>query len=127
MRNDRARRLLGLLVGTSLLIGVAGSGAAAQDPIKIGLAMANLDQFLQTVVDAAQAKADELGVELTTVSADDDVAAQLGQVETFITDEMDAIIIVPVDTDAAGPMTAAVAGRRHPARLRQSRPLRPAD
>jgi len=108
MRNDRARRLLGLLVGTGLLIGVASSGAAAQEPIKIGLAMANLDQFLQTVVDAAEAKADELGVELTTVSADDDVAAQLGQVETFVTDEMDAIIIVPVDTDAAGPMTAAV-------------------
>ena len=53
------------------------------------------------------AKAEELGAELTIVSADEDTATQLGQVENFITDEMDAIIVIPVDTDAAGPMTAA--------------------
>jgi inositol transport system substrate-binding protein len=86
---------------------MAGSGVAAQDPIKIGFTFPILDQFLQTVADAANAKADELGVELTIVAADEDTATQLGQVENFITDEMDAIIVIPVDTDAAGPMTEA--------------------
>ena len=32
-----------------------------------------------------------------------------------------------MDTDAAGPMTAAATGREHPARLRQPPPVRPAD
>jgi len=107
MRHGSARRMLGLLVGTSLLIGVAGSGAAAQEPIKLGFTFPIFDQFLQTVADAAQAKADELGAELTLVSAEEDTATQLGQVENFITNEMDAILVIPVDTDAAAPMTAA--------------------
>jgi inositol transport system substrate-binding protein len=91
----------------ALLAGLTGSGVAAQDPIRIGFTFPILDQFLQTVADAATAKAEELGVELTIVAADEDTATQLGQVETFITDEMDAIIIIPVDTDATPPMTAA--------------------
>jgi inositol transport system substrate-binding protein len=91
----------------AMLVGMVGNSVAAQDPIKIGLTFPILDQFLQTVADAATAKAEELGVELTIVSAEEDTATQLGQVENFITDEMDAIIVIPVDTDAAGPMTEA--------------------
>jgi inositol transport system substrate-binding protein len=95
------------VVGMALLAGVTGSGVAAQEPIRIGFTFPILDQFLQTVADAATAKAEELGVELTIVSAEEDTATQLGQVENFITDEMDAIIVIPVDTDAAAPMTEA--------------------
>jgi inositol transport system substrate-binding protein len=91
----------------TLLVSFAGSSVAAQDPIKIGFTFPILDQFLQTVADAATAKAEELGVELTIVAADEDAAVQLGQVETFVTDEMDAIIVIAVDTDATPPMTAA--------------------
>jgi inositol transport system substrate-binding protein len=107
MDRIRANRLLGSLVGMALLVSVAGGGAAAQDQIRIGFTFPILDQFLQTVADAATAKAEELGVELTIVSAEEDTATQLGQVENFITDEMDAIIVIPVDTDAAAPMTEA--------------------
>jgi inositol transport system substrate-binding protein len=90
------------------MVGVSGASVSAQDPIKIGFTFPILDQFLQTVADAAQAKADEIGnIELTIVSAEEDTATQLGQVENFIIDEVDAIIVIPVDTDAAGPMTAA--------------------
>jgi inositol transport system substrate-binding protein len=108
MRQRLSSRLLGSLAATVLLVGSLGGGVTAQDDqLKIGFTFPILDQFLQTVADAAQAKADELGVELTIVSAEEDTATQLGQVENFITDEMDAIIIIPVDTDAAGPMTDA--------------------
>jgi inositol transport system substrate-binding protein len=99
--------VLGTLLGTVLLAGLAGNSVAAQDPIKIGFTFPILDQFLQTVADAAQVKADELGVELNIVSAEEDTATQLGQVENFITEGVDAIIAIPVDTDAAGPMTEA--------------------
>jgi inositol transport system substrate-binding protein len=100
--------MVGVLAATSIMLGAMGTGASAQDPIRIGFSFPILDQFLQTVADAAQAKADEIGgIELTIVSAEEDTATQLGQVENFIIDEVDAIMVIPVDTDAAGPMTAA--------------------
>lgn len=108
MRSNPTRRLFGLLVGTALLIGAAGSGTAAQEPIKIGVSFPILDQFLQTVATGMEQKAAEIGgVELVIVSAEEDTTTQLGQVENFIIDEVDAIVVIPVDTDAAGPMTAA--------------------
>jgi len=108
MRPNRGKRVLGSLLGIVLLAGLAGNSVAAQEePIKLGFTFPILDQFLQTVADAATAKAEELGAELTIVAADEDTATQLGQVENFITEGVDAILVIPVDTDAAGPMTAA--------------------
>jgi inositol transport system substrate-binding protein len=83
------------------------AGGGGGDTITIGATFPILDQFLQTVADAMQAKADEEGVELTIVAADEQTDTQLGQVENFISQGVDAILVVPVDTDAAGPMTQA--------------------
>jgi inositol transport system substrate-binding protein len=53
-----------------------------------------------------EAKATELGgVELNIVAAQEKTDVQLGQVENFISQGVDAIVVIPVDTDAAGPMT----------------------
>lgn len=82
----------------------AGNGNAT---LKIGATFPILDQFLQKVADGMQEKADELGVELTIVAAQEKTDVQLGQIENFIADGVDAILVVPVDTDAAGTMTAA--------------------
>jgi len=55
-----------------------------------------------------EAKATELGnVELTVVSAEEKADIQLGQVENFVSQGVDAIIIIPVDTEATQPMTDA--------------------
>ena len=78
----------------------------AATKLKIGVAFPILDQFLQTVADGMQAKADALGVELIIVAAQEKTDVQLGQVENFISQKVDAIVVIPVDTDAAGPMTA---------------------
>lgn len=111
MRQSPIKRAFGLLASTALLVGVIGSGATAQDPIKIGVTFPILDQFLQTVADGMQAKADEIGgVELNIVSAEEDTTTQLGQVENFLIEEVDAIVVIPVDTDAAAPMTEAALG-----------------
>lgn len=108
MRLTQVPRVLGLLVGSALMFSVAAGTTVAQEPIKIGVTFPILDQFLQTVADGMQTKATEIGgVELNIVSAEEDTTTQLGQVENFIIGEMDAIIVIPVDTDAAGPMTAA--------------------
>ena len=73
--------------------------------IKIGVTFPILDQFLQTVADGIEARAKEAGVEVTIVAAQEKADVQLGQVENFISQGLDGIIIIPVDTDAAGPMT----------------------
>lgn len=84
----------------------AATGGASGD-ITIGVTFPILDQFLQTVADGMEEKAAELGVTVNIVAAQEKTDIQLGQVETFIQQGVDAIVVIPVDTDAAGPMTEA--------------------
>lgn len=83
------------------------SDGGASGPIKIGVTFPILDQFLQKVADGMTAKAKELGVEVNIVAAEEKTDVQLGQVENFVSQKLSGIIVIPVDTDAAGPMTEA--------------------
>ena len=47
------------------------------------------------------------GATITITDAKDDTAAQLSQVENFVSQKVSAIIVVPVDTSAAQPMADA--------------------
>jgi inositol transport system substrate-binding protein len=83
---------------------------AAEAKVKIGVAMALFDDvWLTNVRDAmtnwAKSHPD---VELTIVDAANDSAKQTGQVENFLAQGMNAVVILPVDTAAAGPMTKTV-------------------
>ncbi len=55
--------------------------------------------FQIAVTEAAEAKAKELGVELTTLSADQDAATQITQIEQCVSEGFDAILFEPVDPD----------------------------
>lgn len=80
--------------------------AAAGEPIKIGVSMLFDDLWLTTLRDAMTAYADgQEGVELVMVDSKEDVATQLSQVENFVAQQMDAIILIPANTDATDPMT----------------------
>ena len=86
----------------------AASGGGNNKPIKIGLTMKFDDLWLTTLRDAMTAYAkSQPGVELIAVDSKEDVATQLGQVENFVAQKVDAIIIIPANTDAADPMTKA--------------------
>lgn len=89
----------------------AGGGAKT---LKIGVTFPILDQFLQKVADAITAEAKAKGVEVNIVAADEKTDTQLGQVENFVSQKVDGIIVIPVDTDAAGPMTDAAKGANIP-------------
>jgi len=117
---NRFGRLAGALLAAVVVVGACSSGAATQAPaseapasqgggeeLTIGVTFPILDQFLQTVADGMEEKAAELGVSLNIVAAEEQTDTQLGQVENFISQGVDAIIVIPVDTDATGPMTAA--------------------
>ena len=101
-----------------MLLGVLSACAPAQptEPaasggdgaITIGLTMKFDDLWLTTLRDAMTAYAEsQPGVELIAVDSKEDVATQLGQVENFVAQGVDAIIIIPANTDAADPMTKA--------------------
>ena len=86
----------------------APTEAGGAKPIKIGLTMFFPDVWLTTLRDAMTAYAkSQPGVELIAVDSKDDVATQLSQVENFVAQKVDAIIIIAANTDAADPMTKA--------------------
>ena len=104
-----ARVLLPVIAMTAMVLG--GTFAlAAESKVKIGVTLAMFDDvFITNVRDAmtkwASAHPD---VELTIVDAAGDTAKQVGQVENFLAQGMDAVVILPVDTTATGPMTKAI-------------------
>ena len=55
--------------------------------------------FQIAVTEAAEAKAAELGVELTILSADQDAATQISQIEQCVSEGYNAILFEPVDPD----------------------------
>ena len=125
MALHRVTRLVVVMLAGALIVGACSSpSTASQAPasaaaggakVKIGVTFPILDQFLQTVADGMQAKATEMGtVDLNIVAAQEKTDVQLGQVENFISQKVDAIIVIPVDTDAAGPMTAKAQAAKIP-------------
>jgi len=104
-----ARVLLPVFAVTAMVLG--GTFAlAAESKVKIGVTLAMFDDvFITNVRDAmtkwAKAHPD---VELTIVDAAGDTAKQVGQVENFLAQGMDAVVILPVDTTATGPMTKTI-------------------
>lgn len=88
--------------------------ASAQTKVKIGVTMALFDDVWLTTVRDSMTKwaAAHKDVELTIVNAKNDTNKQVGQVENFLAQGMDAIVILPVDTAATGPMTKSVVGAK---------------
>jgi inositol transport system substrate-binding protein len=82
----------------------------AAEKVKIGVTMALFDDVWLTLVRDAMTKwaKNHPDVELTIVDANNDSAKQTGQVENFLAQGMNAVVILPVDTAATGPMTKAV-------------------
>lgn len=84
----------------------APAEAAADKPLKIGVSMLFDDLWLTILRDAmTEYAASQPGVELVMVDSKEDVATQLSQVENFVTQKLDAIILIPANTDATDPMT----------------------
>jgi len=91
-----ARVLLSVFAVTAMVLG--GTFAlAAQSKVKIGVALAMFDDVFITNVRDAMTKwaSTHPDVELTIVDAAGDTAKQVGQVENFLAQGMDAVVILP--------------------------------
>jgi inositol transport system substrate-binding protein len=86
----------------------ATEASGGDETITIGVTMLFNDLWLTTLRDAmTEYAATQPGVELVMVDSKEDVATQLGQVENFVAQNVDAIIVIAANTDAADPMTKA--------------------
>jgi len=104
-----ARILFPVIAVTAMVLG--GTFAlAAESKVKIGVTLAMFDDVFITNVRDAMTKWAKVHpeVELTIVDAAGDTAKQVGQVENFLAQGMDAVVILPVDTTATGPMTKGI-------------------
>ncbi|SEN59753.1 ribose transport system substrate-binding protein [Nonomuraea pusilla] len=106
-----------VMAGAALTLGLAacgssgGGGSAGSSgggDIKIGMSVSTLNNpYFVQLRDGAQAQAQKLGVSLTVTDAQNDASQQVNQVQNFTSQNMKAIIINPVDSDAAAPAVKA--------------------
>lgn len=109
----KKNRFLALLLTCAMVLTVlAGCGSkdtpapaeeskpAESSTYKIALIQQHQTNAFQiAVTEGAQAKAAELGVELTILSADQDAATQISQIEQCVSEGYNAILFEPVDPD----------------------------
>lgn len=96
---------LALILLVVVLPALAGPAPAAT----LGVSMALFDDnFLTAVRENMRERAKELGVSIQFEDAQNDIGKQLSQIQNFIAQKVDAIVVNPVDTDATPRMTHIV-------------------
>ncbi len=82
----------------------AAPAPAADEKVTIGITYQNLtNEFILLIADAVEAKAAELGVELIALDGQGNAETQISQVEGFIAQGVDAIILNPFDENGCVP------------------------
>ncbi|WP_431989382.1 ABC transporter permease/substrate-binding protein [Streptomyces albogriseolus] len=80
------------------------NGSSAADRPKIGLSLSTLNNpFFVQIRDGAEEEAKKLGVDLTVTDAQNDASQQANQLQNFTSGSLSAVVVNPVDSDAAGP------------------------
>ncbi len=93
----------------ALLATVLPALSAAPHAATLGVSMALFDDnFLTAVRASMKARARELDVSIQFEDAQNDIGRQLSQIQNFIAQKVDAIVVNPVDTDATPRMTRLV-------------------
>ncbi|MFI1070724.1 substrate-binding domain-containing protein [Streptomyces puniciscabiei] len=91
------------------------SGSSSAATPKLGLSLSTLNNpFFVQIRAGAQAEAKKLGVDLTVTDAQNDASQQANQLQNFTSSGLGAIIVNPVDSDAAGNSVKAADKARIP-------------
>ena len=103
--------MLGLVVALVLVAcdGDDANGGGNGDLGPIGFSVSTLNNpFFVSMEEGARAMADELGVELIVVDANNDAAKQVTDIEDLMSRGIEVLIISAVDSAAAGPIVQDV-------------------
>jgi ribose transport system substrate-binding protein len=108
----RATMLLAVLLlavlATALAAGCQRGGGEGGGGARIGLSVSTLNNpFFVTLRDGAQSAADEAGAELIVSDAQNDTAQQQDDIQNFVTQQVNVILVNPVDSDAVVPAIEA--------------------
>lgn len=77
--------------------------------LKLGICISNFDDtWNQYMMTAMRNHAEKLGVEIVMLDSKEDTAKQIEQIEGFVLDEVDAVIITPVNTSAVKTISETV-------------------
>ncbi|HEY2275612.1 MAG TPA: sugar ABC transporter substrate-binding protein [Steroidobacteraceae bacterium] len=96
-------------VSLVLLVGTLAALFPTVQAATVGVSMALFDDnFLTAVRASMKERAQQLGVQIQFEDAGNDIGRQLNQIQNFIAQHVDAIIVNPVDTDATPRMTRLV-------------------
>ena len=94
-------RKLTVILALSLIMVLGISSAIMAQDLRVGLSVSTLNNpFFVDLKDGAEAKAEELGIELLVVDAQDDAAQQLSSIEDLIIKQIDILVVNPVDGNA---------------------------
>lgn len=87
--------------------------SSGEKKIKVGVTMLSMqNEFIVNISDEMNKKAEELGVELISVDAEHSPLKQIEQVESFIAQKVDVIIMNPCEVEASSPaVTKALAAK----------------
>lgn len=95
----------------------SAGGAASGDSDSCTIGMTQINQtaiFFTQMNEGAQEAADELGCELTIANANNDSARQSSDIENFVAQGVDAIIVVAIDVNGVKPAIDAARGKDIP-------------
>ena len=103
-RNVLRGTLVAALIGTSVLAVPASAEEAKSEEAKsyeIGMTVADLtNPIWAEVCDEVQKKGEEMGSTFTVVAANNDPSTQVAQIEDFIQQKKDAIIVSAIDINS---------------------------
>ncbi|HLR62703.1 MAG TPA: ribose ABC transporter substrate-binding protein RbsB [Lentibacillus sp.] len=81
--------------------GGENSEGSSDDSVKIGLSISTLNNpFFVTLRDGAEAAAEEAGYDIVVTDAQDDASTQLSDIEDLLQQNIDVLLVNPVDSEA---------------------------
>jgi ribose transport system substrate-binding protein len=94
-----------LLIGLIAILMVALLGSLAlADPLRIGLSVPSLSMtWFSFLKSAVEMQAAEMGVELVTLDARNQVGKQMSDIEDMIVQGLDGVLLVPINVEALVP------------------------
>ena len=93
-----------VVVWGCLMQGCSGGSAGGKKGLVIGVSLLNVsNEFIVMLNKAMDAKAKELGVELIVNDAQRSAERQVQQVESFVAQRVDAVILNPCEVEASSP------------------------
>ncbi len=107
------KRLMLTLAATAALSTLALTSSASATTIGVSMDKFD-DNFLTSVRNAITAEAKAKGVSIQAEDANDDIGKQISQIQNFIAQKVDAIIVNPVDTSATPKMTQLAVAAKIP-------------